>query len=77
VVRDGLIPMAERFAIGDDGWIEVNRDVRSAAFQVSGQEGVSIDEALAGLLTGEYSPAEYGLVSDDESGDEADESDDE
>ena len=64
--------MAERFAIGDDGWIEVNRDVRSAAFQVSGQESVSIDESVAGLITGEYDPAEYGLAgneSDDESDD--------
>jgi uncharacterized surface anchored protein len=54
--------MAERFEIGDTGWIEVDRNVQSAAFQVSGEEGVGVDEAIAELMVGDRDPAEYGLV---------------
>lgn len=62
--------MAQRFDIGD-GWVEVSRGVEQAAFQISGEEQVAVGKAIAGLMSGEYEPADYDLVDeDDEAADE-------
>jgi hypothetical protein len=48
--------MAKRFAVGEEGWIEVSREVQSATYQMSGETGKGINECVADLLTGETDP---------------------
>jgi hypothetical protein len=58
--------MAKRFAVGEEGWIEVSREVQSATYQMSGETGKGINECVAELLTGATDPLDYEELQESE-----------